>query len=183
LLVPTHVLAIMIEQPFQSCFIAISSEGGITRSILGTGVQLHPQPFGHPQTISIVKVVIMDAPSNFCSVISWKCFSVWLMEKVSTYGNSIFSCSLVFVVYHLDMVMLTFPPHLYLVKLWKCFRVWFVGNVSSSIIFVFLPSLFVYLVMWFSIRELVVDNIIVSIGSKEDESNKEEYLLQMPEKC
>jgi hypothetical protein len=167
----------MIEQPFQFCFIAISSEGGILRSILGIGVQLHPQPFGHPQTISIVKVVIMDAPSKFCSVISLKCFSVWLMEKVSTYGNCIFSCSLVFVVYHLDMVMLTFSPHVYLVKLWKGFRVWFVGNVSSSIIFVFLPSLFVYLVVWFSIRELVVDNIIVSIGSKEDENNEEEYLL------
>jgi hypothetical protein len=69
------------------------------------------------------------------------------------------------------------------VKLWKGFRVWFVGNVSSSIIFVSLPSLFVYLVVWFSIRELVVDNIIVSIGSEEHENNEEEYLLQMPEKC
>jgi hypothetical protein len=75
------------------------------------------------------------------------------------------------------------PPHVYLVKLWKGFRVWFVGNVSSSIIFVFWPSLLVYLVVWFSIRELVVDNIIVSIGSKEDENNEEEHLLQMPEKC
>jgi hypothetical protein len=66
-------------------------------SILHLGVWIQPQPLGHPQTISIFEVTIVDVPSNLCLVVSWKYFSVWFVEKVCTSRNSIFFYSPTFI--------------------------------------------------------------------------------------
>jgi hypothetical protein len=43
--------------------------------------------------------------------------------------------------------------------LWILGRVWFIGKVSSSDNFSSLPNSYVNLVVWFAIRELVMDSI------------------------